>query len=149
MAKPALHGIHHLKFPVVDLDRSLAFYERALGAVRVEAWDHRQADGSLYAVILDVPGLGTHLELRLNPDQAERQSGFDPVTLAVRDRSALVDWTAHLDSEGIERSPVLISIQAWLVVFADPDGRRLRLYTQETHGPELAPDETSPWIAGD
>jgi hypothetical protein len=28
----------------------------------------------------------------------------------------------------------------------DPDGNRLRLYTLETHGPELKPDEDNPWI---
>lgn len=149
MATPILNGIHHLKFSVADLDRSLAFYERAFGARCVEAWDHRHADGSLYALILEVPGLGTHLELRLDPIQAARQAGFDPVTLAVRDRSALDEWIAHLDAAGIAHSPVLIAIQAWLVVFADPDRRRLRLYTQETHGPELPPDEASPWLAGD
>ena len=35
MSLPSLQGIHHLKFPVSDLDRSLGFYERALGARRV------------------------------------------------------------------------------------------------------------------
>ncbi|MCJ2127006.1 VOC family protein [Methylobacterium sp. J-077] len=149
MEVPMLQGIHHLKFPVVDLGRSLAFYERILGARRVGAWDHVRADGSVYAVILKVPGLGAHLELRLNPVQAERQAGFDPVTLAVRDRAELEGWIAHLAAAGIDHSPILVSIQAWLVVFADPDGRRLRLYTRESHGPELPPDATSPWIAGD
>ncbi|KMO10279.1 VOC family protein [Methylobacterium platani] len=149
MATPILHGIHHLKFPVADLDRSLTFYTRALNARRIETWDHRHADGTLYAVILDVPGLGPYLELRLDPIQAARQAGFDPVTLAVRDQSALDGWIAHLDAAGIAHSPILVAIQAWLVVFADPDGRRLRLYTQETHGPELPPNEASPWLAGD
>lgn len=149
MATPVLDGIHHLKFPVADLEHSLAFYERALGGRRVAAWDHRHADGTLYAIILDVPGLGTHLELRLDPVQAERHDGFDPVTLAVRDKAALGVWIAHLDAVGVSHSPVLVAIQAWLVVFIDPDGRRLRLYTLETHGPELTPDEDLPWITGD
>ncbi|MCJ2135585.1 VOC family protein [Methylobacterium sp. J-026] len=149
MGTPILLGIHHLKFPVADLDRSLAFYACALRAQRIEAWDHRHADGTLYALILEVPGLGTHLELRLDPIQAARQAGFDPVTLAVRDRAALDGWIAHLDTAGIAHSPVLIAIQAWLIVFADPDGRRLRFYTQETHGLELPPDDGSPWLTGD
>jgi hypothetical protein len=34
----------------------------------------------------------------------------------------------------------------WLVVIEDPDGRRIRLYTRQTHGPELKVDWISPWI---
>jgi catechol-2,3-dioxygenase len=138
MKLPALQGVHHLKFPVSDLDLSLAFYERALGGRRKSEWDHIHRDGTRYA----------HLELRLDPKQAAAQRGFDPVTMAVQDRTALAAWADHLEVAGIEHSPVLIAIQAWLVVFADPDGRRLRLYTLETHGPEFPPDEDSPWIAG-
>jgi hypothetical protein len=37
---------------------------------------------------------------------------------------------------------------AWLIVVQDPDGNRLRLYTLETHGPELKPEEDNPWIRG-
>jgi catechol 2,3-dioxygenase-like lactoylglutathione lyase family enzyme len=145
-ASPSLRGIHHLKFPVRDIATSLAFYERALGAQRVAAWDHVHADGTRYAVIVEVPGLGTRLELRHDPVAAARQRGFDPVILAVRDRADLHAWIGHLDRAGIAHSPVLTAIQAWLLVFADPDARRIRLYTLETHGPDLPPDETSPWL---
>ncbi len=148
MSRPPMQGIHHLKFPVSDLERSLTFYERTLGGKRIAEWDHVHADGTRYAMILDVPGLGTHLELRLDEGQAKAQRGFGPITIAVEDRAALAAWMDHLDGVGIEHSPVLAAIQAWLVVFVDPDGRRLRLYTLETHGPELPPDEASPWIMG-
>ena len=148
MTLAALHGIHHLKFAASDLERSLAFYERALGGRRIAEWDHVREDGTRYAIILEVPGLGTRLELRLDPAQAAAQRGFDPVTIAVQDRAALATWAGYLDEVEIEHSPILAAIQAWLIVLADPDGRRLRLYTLETHGPEIAPDADSPWIAG-
>ena len=35
MTRPRIEGIHHLKFTVSDLDRSLDFYEKALGALRL------------------------------------------------------------------------------------------------------------------
>jgi catechol 2,3-dioxygenase-like lactoylglutathione lyase family enzyme len=144
---PPLQGIHHLKLPVSDLDTSLTFYERAFGARRIPEADHRRAsDGSLYAYILAVPGLGTALELRLDPARAERHRQFDPVTIAVRDRATLAAWDEYLTAQGIVHSEVITAIQAWLMVVPDPDGHRLRLYTLETHGPELTPDEDNPWV---
>lgn len=68
------------------------------------------------------------------------------MTIAVDDCTALEAWGKHLDELHIEHSPVLTAIQAWLIVFDDPDGRRLRLYTLSTHCPKLKPDEDSPWL---
>ena len=146
-ARPGIEGVHHLKLPVSDLGRSLQFYERLLGARRLPEADHRrEADGSLYAYILRAPGLGPMLELRLDPEQARRQCRFDPFTLAVRDRATLERWCRYLDAAGIPHSPILTAIQAWVVVVEDPDGHRLRLYTLETHGRDLKPDEDDPWL---
>ena len=144
---PPLEGVHHLKVPVTDLERSRAFYETAYGAQRIpDADHHREDDGTLYAYILRVPGLGAMIEMRLDPDQARAQMGFDPFTIAVKDRAALDAWVAHLDAHGLRHSPVIAAIQAWLVVVPDPDDHRLRLYTLETHGPEIPPDEDNPWL---
>lgn len=141
-----MKGIHHVKFAVSNLDRSLHFYEQVFCAKRITAWDHKHEDGSIYAYILEVPNLGTWLELRLSPEEAEKQRGFDPLTLAVDDRTALEAWSKHLDELQIKHSPVITAIQAWIIVFNDPDGRRLRLYTLDTHKTQLKPDEDSPWL---
>lgn len=144
---PALAGIHHVKLAVSDLDAALAFYETALRARRIPAFDHRRkGDGTLYAYICEVPGLGAMMELRLNPARAAKHRGFDPLTIAVRDRAALDAWAARLEAAGLHRSPVIASIQAWLIAFDDPDGNRLRLYTLETHGPEIEAEEDNPWV---
>lgn len=144
---PALAGIHHVKLAVGDLDAALAFFAAALGARRIPAFDHRRrGDGSLYAYICEVPGLGAMMELRLNPARAAKHRGFDPITIAVADRAALDAWVAHLDAAGLAHSPVIASIQAWLIAFDDPDGNRLRLYTLETHGPEIEAEEDNPWV---
>ena len=147
MPNPTLSGIHHLKLPVSDLAASLDFYERAFGARRIPAADHRrESDGALYAYILEVPGLGTLLELRLNPARAAAHALFDPITIAVADRETLERWDAHLTERGVPHSPMVTAIQAWLIVVEDPDRNRLRLYTLETHGPELPPDEENEWL---
>ena len=138
----ALAGVHHFKFPVTDLDRSLRFYADLFGAKPIPELEHRHKGTShLYAHICEVPELGTKLELRLNAEQAEKQRQFDPVTIAVTDRDMLRRWTARLDERGIAHSGVIVAIRAWLVAFDDPDAHRLRFYTLEKHGPELPPDE--------
>lgn len=145
MTNPRFDGIHHLKFPVADLARSLDFYERALGARRIEALDHVR-DGEVFAYILEVPGLGTFLELRLAPDLAPHQRGFDPVTLTVDTLAELEAWVAHFAREGFHHSPTLVGMIGWLAAVEDPDGRRLRFYTREKPGPGLEISWESPWI---
>jgi extradiol dioxygenase family protein len=146
-APPPLQGIHHIKIAVSDLDASLHFYETVFGAKRIPQLDHRREhDGSLYAYILDIPDLGCKMELRLNPEQAEKHRLFDPVTLAVSDLSALKQWALYLDERKIPHSPIITAIQAWIIVIEDPDQNRFRLYTLETHGRELPPDEDNPWL---
>jgi catechol 2,3-dioxygenase-like lactoylglutathione lyase family enzyme len=146
MNRPEILGIHHLKLNVADLARSLMFYEQALGARRVAALDHRWPSGELFAYVLTVEGLGTHLELRLSPELAERERGLDIITLAVRGREDLLRWDAHLTSFDVAHSPVLTGLIGWLLVMEDPDGRRIRFYTQERHGPELLPSRDPHWL---
>ncbi|WP_164835798.1 antibiotic biosynthesis monooxygenase [Actinacidiphila soli] len=144
---PAPGGIHHLKLPVSDLDRSARWYTEVLGARRLTELDHRRPDGTLYAVILDVPGLGTLLELRLDPATAAALGRYDFLTLAVDDRAALDRWITHLDDLDILHSPPLVALVGWLLVIPDPDGLRLRLYTTQPHGLDASEvDVASPWL---
>jgi catechol 2,3-dioxygenase-like lactoylglutathione lyase family enzyme len=147
LTRPSLLGIHHIKLAVSDLDRSLRFYETFLGAKRIPDADHRRAaDGSLYAYILEVVGLGSLLELRLNVAQAQNNRRFDLVTLAVKDRQALEIWDQILTQKNIRHSPIITALRGWLMVVEDPDENRVRFYTLEKHGPELRPDEDNEWI---
>lgn len=145
--RPELDGVHHLKLPVSDLAASLRFYEAALGAERIAAADHRrESDGSLYAYLATVEGLGTLLELRLDPSAAAAHRHFDPITIAVTDHAALQRWDEYLTERGLLHSPVITAIRSWVLVVEHPDGNRIRLYSIETHGPELRPDEDNPWV---
>ena len=145
---PVHQGIHHVKLPVTDLERSTRWYGEVLGAHRLTELDHRRPDGTLFAVILDVPGLGTRLELRLDPATAAALNGYDFLTLAVADRAAVDTWIAHLDALGVHHSPPVVALVGWLLVVPDPDGLRLRLYTTQPHGLEPARVEfDSPWLS--
>lgn len=143
---PTFEQIHHLKLPVSDLDRSAEFYGRALGAVRRAEFDHFSPSGVLFAYILEVPGLGTWLELRHLPDRARTLAGFDPITLQVADREALARWMRYFDAQGIAHSGILPGVVGWLLVFEDPDGLRTRFYTRERHGPEIKPSTDRRWL---
>ena len=44
-------------------------------------------------------------------------------------------------------SPILDAVRGWLIVIQDPDGNRIR-HTLESHGVDVKPAITSPWLAG-
>lgn len=133
MSAPRLAGIHHVKIPVTDLARSRAWYERVLGFV--VTIEFPEEDGVVRGVAGEVPGLGdTMLALRENPEAAAGCRGFDPVSFAVDDRADIEAWTAHLDAHDVHHSPVTDASVGWLLVFDDPDGLQLHLYSWAAHG---------------
>jgi quinol monooxygenase YgiN len=144
---PAHTGIHHIKLPVTDLERSTQWYSDVLGARRLTELDHRSPDGTLFAVILDVPGMEGKVELRLDPATAVALKGYDFLTMTIDDRPALDAWIARLDALGIPHSPAIVAMVGWLLVVPDPDGQRLRFYTRQPHGLDPSAVEfESPWL---
>ncbi|MEU2619669.1 putative quinol monooxygenase [Streptomyces sp. NPDC007157] len=98
--------------------------------------------------VLEVPGLGTRLELRLDPATATALEGYDFLTLAVDDQAALGQWITRLDTLGIPHSPPVVALAGWPLVIPDPDGQRLRLYTTTPHGLNAVCVEfDSPWLS--
>jgi hypothetical protein len=67
-------------------------------------------------------------------EAAEGCRGFDPVSFAVDDRPDVEAWAAHLDRLDIRHSPVIEASVGWLLVFDDPDGLQLHLYSWAAHG---------------
>ncbi|WP_329263419.1 VOC family protein [Streptomyces sp. NBC_01478] len=130
---PELAGIHHVKMPVTDLDRSRDWYGRVLGFKATHEFP--DADGVVRGVAGEVPGLGdSMLCLRVNSEAAQGCQGFDPVSFAVPDRAGIEAWAAHLDTLGVPHSPVIEASIGWLLVFNDPDGLDLHLYSWAAHG---------------
>ncbi|WOX14595.1 VOC family protein [Streptomyces sp. N50] len=130
---PELAGIHHVKMPVTDLDRSRDWYGRVLG-FKV-TYEFQDADGVVRGVAGEVPGLGdSMLCLRVNSQAAQGCQGFDPVSFAVRDKADVEARAAHLDTLGVPHSPVIEASIGWLLVFNDPDGLDLHLYSWAAHG---------------
>src|SRR5258708_29271942 len=95
--RPALDGVHHLKFAVADLDDSVSWWEQVFSAQRQPHLDHVTPEGGLFACILVVPGLEMPVQLRLDPAGAKSIAGVDPVSLAVPTGRDLHEWLARLD----------------------------------------------------
>ena len=70
---PVLDGIHHLKLPVTDLDRSLAWYQEHLGyAVMTEFVE----EGVRMGVAMTHPNGGPDLALALRSRPSARRGGL-------------------------------------------------------------------------
>ena len=71
---PILDGVHHLKLPVADLDRTSDWYASRLGyraAVRFTR------GGQATGLVMTHPSGGPMLSFPLDPERAARVSGFD------------------------------------------------------------------------
>ena len=143
---PPLAGIHHLKIAVTALDDGLAWYRKVFGAHRVPDLDHIDADGSVYAYVLQWPGLSMPVEMQRAPQVARRMRSFDPVDLAVAGRTELEGWVEFLGAVDVANSGVLRGVTGWLVSFRSPDGLGIRLFTDESHGVDNAGADSSPWL---
>ncbi|TCO60511.1 VOC family protein [Actinocrispum wychmicini] len=137
MATRELAGIHHVKIPVTDLARTAQWYRQVFGLC--PTMEFREADGVVRGFVGEIPGLApTQVAFRVNDVAAAGSRGFDPVSFAVKSRDDLETWVEHLDSLGIEHSPVIEASVGWLLVFDDPDGVTLHLYTWAEHGIDQA-----------
>src|SRR5437867_13069224 len=83
---PILAGIHHLKLPVTDLARSLDWYRSRLGyQLQVEFVEQ----GTLMGCALTHPAGGPDLALRLDPDRARADAGFDHFAIGVPGKATI------------------------------------------------------------
>jgi catechol 2,3-dioxygenase-like lactoylglutathione lyase family enzyme len=128
---PRLDGVHHLKLPVADLERSRAWYESRLGyVVRIEFVE----DGRLMGVSMRHPRGGPDLALRLDPQRAAAAAGFDYFSFGVADRADLEALAERLTAFGDQHAGVHFATIGWILPGAhDPDGHEVRFYTTEEH----------------
>ena len=124
-------GFHHVKVPVSDLAVSRAWYERVFDLEpNVEFRDN---DDVVRGVACQ-PKNGFTLSLRQNSMLAQAMKGFDPLAVLVAGRADIDAWVERLDELRVDHSPVTEGALGWLIVFDDPDGIQLKLYTQDVHG---------------
>ena len=128
---PTLAGVHHLKLPVSDLDRSIAWYARCLGyQVIIEFREGGRRTG----VTMTHPDGGPWLGLVLDPERARSAAGFDYFSIGVPDRRALEMLAVHLTALGESHAGVHFATVGWILpMLHDPDGHEVRFYSMEAH----------------
>jgi catechol 2,3-dioxygenase-like lactoylglutathione lyase family enzyme len=128
---PALDGVHHLKLPVADLERTAAWYSSRLGYRAVVRFTKRGRDTGL---VMAHPRGGPMFSFVLHPSRAERVSGFDYFSIGVADKPALEALAAHLQALGEENAGIHFATLGWILPGThDPDGHEVRFYTNDHH----------------
>lgn len=128
---PLLNGVHHLKLPVTDLERSIAWYEDRLGyEVEVEFVEQ----GRVAGVALRHPNGGPRLALRHDPDRCRAAAGFDYFSIGVPDKPSIDRLAKRLTALGERHAGVHFASVGWILPeLHDPDGHEVRFYTTEHH----------------
>ncbi|UKF32518.1 VOC family protein (plasmid) [Clavibacter phaseoli] len=131
---PRFSGIHHLALTVRDLEVSVAFYERVLGAPPTAQLDGHDLRRELFAL----PG-GTNLGLTQHDPTATGtftpfQPGLDHLGFAVDSREELELWAEHLTDHGIAHSSIVDVSYGSALSFTDPDEIALEFFTPHDGG---------------
>ena len=134
-----MSGVHHVTFVVRDLDASVAWFEAVLGAEHQSRFDHHDADGVRFGVILQLAGFPGMVELRIATDDYPLPAGYDPVTFQVADDAELERWFDHLEKYGVDHSPIKRRRTGRSIEFFSPDHVVLRLFTAPIGGFDEVP----------
>jgi catechol 2,3-dioxygenase-like lactoylglutathione lyase family enzyme len=131
MTAPRLDGIHHVKLPVRDLERSRTWYESRLG---FRAAIEFVEQGRLMGIVLRHPNGGPEFALRLDSARAEAAAGFDYFSIGVPSKEAIDELAARLTELGESHGGVHFATIGWILPGThDPDGHEVRFYTTEHH----------------
>ncbi|GDX41400.1 metallothiol transferase FosB [Armatimonadota bacterium] len=117
-----IQGLNHITFSVSELERSLAFYERALKAKLLFR------EGA--TAYLDLGGIWIALNEQRNILRYEIYHSYTHTAFTISPTDG-EDWKAHLTKQGIsllqDRERSLEEGQS--LYFTDPDGHLLELHT--------------------
>lgn len=124
---PTVDAVSHITVTVTDLERSAAWYGRALGLTRV-----KDMSGPTWRRVLMLGngvliGLQSHDETSVEDRFDETRVGLDHLSIACGSRAAVEQWLAHLDAEGIAHSGISAPPDHVATV-QDPDGIAIEFY---------------------
>jgi catechol 2,3-dioxygenase-like lactoylglutathione lyase family enzyme len=121
-----ISGLHHVKLPVRNVERSRDWYAAVFDFVCELEF---REEGRLCGVGLRHAGTGLGLALREDPERAAALAGFDTVCLAVGTRGDLDSLLARLDGRGISHTRPVAGRDGDAADVPDPDGHIVRIHT--------------------
>jgi glyoxylase I family protein len=126
---PEFPSLHHVALSVTDLDVSLPWYQKLIGAEPAMSLH----DGPFARQVFALPG-GQLLGLTQH-DAVSGDDRFDPVRpgldhlgFTCADRAEVAAWQTHLDQIGVEHSGIAEADYGWALSFKDPDGNALEFF---------------------
>lgn len=128
---PTFTGIAHVELSVTDLDRSVDWYCRLLGARDV--WRGANEKGGYKACAILEPVTRTvlafteHTTVKRIPF-SHLVPGLDHLSFRVADRAAIDAWAAWMDELGVAHDSADESGPAVTLNLRDPDGIALEFY---------------------
>lgn len=133
MAGQRVDGIHHVSLTVVDLDRSVEWYERIFRLER--QFDEHSEERRAVIYVLE----GTAVSLAIvehtsgdgDPFRPDR-AGLDHLAFSVPSHEAIDGWATHLDEHGIEHSGVIDIPPGAILNFRDPDDIQLAIFWERS-----------------
>jgi catechol 2,3-dioxygenase-like lactoylglutathione lyase family enzyme len=132
---PNITGVSHIELTVRDVDRSATWYQHVLGMQKLIAYSqHPTAGVDARIVHLFHPdtelvvGLMQHDQSATDDVFSEFRIGLDHLSFAVASRAELEAWAAHLETNGVEHSPIRDHAYGAVLVFRDPDNIQLELF---------------------
>jgi glyoxylase I family protein len=107
--RPTITGIAHVELSVSDVDASVAWYCRVLGArgTVLAFTQHDRIEGGPFTPL---------------------RTGLDHLSFAVADDAALKAWSRYLDEIGIAHDPIDDRGSVVSMTLKDPDGIALEFY---------------------
>jgi len=128
---PSITGIAHVELSVTDLDRSVEWYCRLLGARDV--WRGANEKGGYKACAILEPV--THTVLAFTEHKAVKRvafshlvPGLDHLSFRVADRAAIDAWAGWMDELGVAHDAADDSGPATTLNLRDPDGIAIEFY---------------------
>ena len=130
---PSITGASHVALTVRDMEASVAWYGEVFGWQPLRRLSGEEA-GTPRVLLFDPDSRFVVAICQPEPAADEpfdhRRVGLDHLALDVADEDALQRWIDHLDSRGVEHSPIREYGPARFVTVDDPDGIQIELWCQ-------------------